>query len=169
MGAIRIVQPEEARGCTFLGSVTATEIPRLGLLREGTPAIVLLQREAATRNADALEITHSEQQYDERWSARYGGRARTLTTLTGNSYRCGSPNETVWVFVAGVDLDEWMMMRAETSGNVILALHPLDHPERIPVISCVFQDGTLAICQHTESGRRVELKISRRDPRAAYP
>jgi hypothetical protein len=88
MAAIRIVSgPDGARECRFLGNETGTEIPA-GRFREGRPAMYFIRREAAILGADTLEITNTEQRYDERWSPKYGGRAMTVTTLTGNAYLC---------------------------------------------------------------------------------
>lgn len=86
---VRVVRdPESVRGCSFLRAVSATEDPGYTTSRglqlvAGTPAITTLQLRALQAGGDAVEVTNSERTY------RAGGtRAQTLTTLTGNAYRC---------------------------------------------------------------------------------
>jgi hypothetical protein len=92
---VRVVrEPSAVQGCQFLSSVSATEEPgfmsKSGVLLDpGTPAITLLQIHAFTYGGDTVEVTSSEQ------SLRAGaGRASTLTTLTGNAYRCVPPPQS---------------------------------------------------------------------------
>jgi Domain of unknown function (DUF4156) len=86
---VRVVRdPEAVRGCAFLQAISATQEPGYtttgGLpLDAGTPAITMLQLRAQQAGGDTVEVTNSEKTY------RAGGtRAQTLTTLTGNVYRC---------------------------------------------------------------------------------
>lgn len=91
---VRIVRDSEAiRGCSFLRAVSATEEPGFTtssgiVLDAGTPAITMLQLRVQQAGGDTVEVTNSEQTFRAA-SNRNAGRAQTLTTLTGNAYRCG--------------------------------------------------------------------------------
>jgi hypothetical protein len=90
---VRVVSdPEAVRGCTFLRSVTAREEPgfttsRGLVLDPGVPAMTLLQAYAQIAGADTLEVANTERAYTAAANQNVG-RARTLTTLTGNAYQC---------------------------------------------------------------------------------
>ena len=93
---VRVVRdPEAVRRCAFLQSVSATEepgytTPNGTTLDAGTPAITILQLRTQLAGGDTVELTSSERTYRAGVSPT-AGRAQTLTTLTGNAYRCASP------------------------------------------------------------------------------
>lgn len=94
---VRVVHDSsQVAGCTFLNSVSGTEEPpytsRNGLIvyDKGTPAITMLQIAAQAYGADAVEVTNSEKTY-----RATSARANTLTTLTGNAYRCAGTTPAV--------------------------------------------------------------------------
>lgn len=93
---VRVVRdPSAVAGCKFLTAVSATEEPgytsQSGIVYDpGTPAITLLQARAHTYGGDTVEVTSSDQSFRAGIN-NTAGRARTLTTLTGNAYNCAAP------------------------------------------------------------------------------
>lgn len=80
---------KDVRGCEFIRSVTASERPPQFRWDGGVPAITVLRYNASLAGGDTVLLTSSETGYRHH-ADRYGSRAVSTTTMTGDAYRCGA-------------------------------------------------------------------------------
>lgn len=75
-------------GCQFIRSVTGVERPARWRWEQDVPAITVLRANASAVGGDTVLVTSSATSYRHR-ADRYGSRAVSFVTMTGDVYRCG--------------------------------------------------------------------------------